>query len=331
MTARQRLSRREVAVKFIIKDKVPEHAWMDDELLGRLPTEVVLLQKIDHENVVKFLDFFEDELYYYLVQELHGCPWQKSEEDTQKTDSTLASTPSLSPSLSQRSLSERSTDSLEPKTPPPTESCPLSADKQAGNSDGSKPVNLIGYCRPGITRRSSHDLFECIEQSDEKRLSESQARQVFAQVVDVVCYLDSLGIAHRDIKDENLVIDENLKVKLIDFGSACICDPSKPRPFHTQFYGTAAYASSEILLRKRYQAGPAEIWTLGVLLSYLLTGNSPFPSPRAAVEGRIVISEPPGVHLPQEAVNLMRRCLDPNPFTRIKIQKVKEHPWLTSS
>lgn len=69
MTARHRLSRREVAVKFVIKAKVPEHAWMEDELLGRLPTEVVLLTSIDHENVVRFLDLFEDELYFYLV-----CP-----------------------------------------------------------------------------------------------------------------------------------------------------------------------------------------------------------------------------------------------------------------
>jgi len=65
---------------------------------------------------------------------------------------------------------------------------------------------------PEITRRPSHDLFECIEQSENKRLTEEQARYVFAQVVDAVAYLDSIGVAHRDIKDENLVIDKNLKV-----------------------------------------------------------------------------------------------------------------------
>lgn len=69
MTARHRLSRKEVAVKFIIRKKVPEHAWTEDELLGRLPTEIVLLSTIKHENVVQFLDLFEDELYFYLV-----CP-----------------------------------------------------------------------------------------------------------------------------------------------------------------------------------------------------------------------------------------------------------------
>lgn len=69
--------------------------------------------------------------------------------------------------------------------------------------------------RSEFIRRPSHDLFECIEQSEYKRLSEKQARYVFAQVVDVVYYLDNQGITHRDIKDENLVIDRDLKVSIL--------------------------------------------------------------------------------------------------------------------
>ncbi|KAF9452380.1 Pkinase-domain-containing protein [Macrolepiota fuliginosa MF-IS2] len=331
MTARQRLSGQEVAVKFIIKEKVPEHAWMEDELLGRLPTEIALLNTINHQNVVKFLDLFEDNIYFYLVQELHGSPWQNCEEEDIREIDSLVSTPSLSPSASERSL-----DSSEPATPPPTTSSHLinSDTHTSTNSDPShtkQTSTLFQFKRPEITRRASHDLFECIEQSEEKRLPEAQSRYVFAQVVDVVHHLDSLGIAHRDIKDENLVIDKNLKVKLIDFGSACAIDPTKPRPYYTQFFGTAAYASAEILLKKKYQAAPAEIWTLGVLLSYLLTGTSPFPSMRDAIEGKVTITDVPDTGLPEEAVDLMRRCLDPNPETRITIQQVKEHPWLKSS
>jgi len=67
MTAYNRVKGREVAVKFIIKDKVPDHAWMDDERLGRMPTEVVLLSFVNHESIVKCLDLFEDDLYFYMV------------------------------------------------------------------------------------------------------------------------------------------------------------------------------------------------------------------------------------------------------------------------
>ena len=75
----------------------------------------------------------------------------------------------------------------------------------------SKPI-LQNIAPPYFFRRASHDLFECIEQSPNKHLSEEQARHIFAQVVEAVHYLDSQGITHRDIKDENLVIDKNLKV-----------------------------------------------------------------------------------------------------------------------
>lgn len=67
--------------------------------------------------------------------------------------------------------------------------------------------------RPAVVRRPSHDLFECIEQSKHKRLSEDQARYIFAQVVEAVYYLNSQGVTHCDIKDENILVDSDLKVR----------------------------------------------------------------------------------------------------------------------
>ena len=75
------------------------------------------------------------------------------------------------------------------------------------------PLPLPPQVRPNFTRRASYDLFECIEQSKHKRLSESQARYIFAQVVEAVYYLDGKGITHCDIKDENLLVDSELKVR----------------------------------------------------------------------------------------------------------------------
>lgn len=67
MTAHHRERGYEVAVKFIIKEKVPDGAWMVDEVLGKLPAEVLLLCFIDHENIVKCLDLYEDKIYYYMA------------------------------------------------------------------------------------------------------------------------------------------------------------------------------------------------------------------------------------------------------------------------
>ncbi|KAG6820970.1 hypothetical protein H0H93_008599 [Arthromyces matolae] len=326
MTARHRVEAYEVAVKFIIKSKVPEHSWMEDETIGRLPTEIMLLSFIEHENIVKCLDVFEDTMYFYLIQELHGSPWQKGQRKQQIFSVSPSSspfplqTPELSPSTSISSL------------PSSAGSSPSICSKQLDcpKSFTSPLSPRASSSRPEYSRRPSHDLFECIEQSEYKRLSEKQARYVFAQVVDVVYYLDTQGVTHRDIKDENLVIDRDLKVKLIDFGSAAIVDPDEPRPYYTLFYGTTAYASPEILLKKPYQAPPAEIWTLGVLLSFLLTGTSPFPTAKDAIQGRIILPEIAGLPLLSDAsLDLMKRCLDPNPKTRATIAEVKAHGWFS--
>lgn len=88
--------------------------------------------------------------------------------------------------------------------------------RSAGPETSKKPKLGKGpLARPTFGRRASHDLFECIEQSKNKRFSEEDAKYVFAQLVDVVDYLDNIGITHCDIKDENVVVDKDLKVGFI--------------------------------------------------------------------------------------------------------------------
>lgn len=120
-----------------------------------------------------------------------------------------------------------------------------------------------------------------------------------------------------------------LQVKLIDFGSAAVVDPCEPRPYYKDFYGTMAYAASEIILKQSYQAAPAEIWTLGVLLSYLLTGTPPFLTREDAINGQITFARSTCAKLSQAAIDLMSACLDPNVLTRPTIGEVKVHHWLT--
>ncbi|KAA1476014.1 kinase-like protein [Dentipellis sp. KUC8613] len=357
MTARQRLEGLEVAVKFIIKDKVPSHAWMEDKHGNKVPTEALLLGLLDHDNIVKCVDLFEDDLYFYLVQELHGTPWVKHKDHVSPRQATApgkisvssyASTPALTPSPSadfdiplppstpldfsieieevsaSRHLMNRSPSGDSSFHSPPDFCTDLDCDRSFSTYLEPSPSAV----RPSFVRRPSHDLFECIEQSAHKRLSEDQARYIFAQVVEAVHYLDSQGVSHCDIKDENILVDKDLRVKLVDFGSAVVVDPTEPRPYYTLFFGTTAYAASEVLQKKPYQAPPVEIWTLGVLLSYLLTGASPFPTERDAIAGRVVLSVSTSSQIPSLATDLMLRCLEPEPEKRADIGEVRAHPWL---
>lgn len=174
-----------------------------------------------------------------------------------------------------------------------------------------------------MERRASCDLFECIEQHS--YFSEDRARWIFAQIVEAVYELDKKGICHRDIKDENCVVDRDFNVKLIDFGSAVVTDPRQPAPYFNRFFGTMTFAPSEILQGKQYRAPHAEVWSLGVLLSILLTGECPFSDPRDAVRGRL---SRPTDKFSADALDLLMSCIVVDPDRRANIRHVRHHPWV---
>src|SRR5579859_3206229 len=81
---------REVAVKFILRAKVPRHGWVSDPDLGLVPIEISILSRVDHPAVVKMEDYYEDEKFFYLVMELHGNPWTKTARGTPKKPATYS-------------------------------------------------------------------------------------------------------------------------------------------------------------------------------------------------------------------------------------------------
>ena len=64
-----------------------------------------------------------------------------------------------------------------------------------------------------------------------------------------ISYLNRIGVVHRDVKDENVIIDEDFQIKLIDFGSAVRLVPGR---LFTRFYGTVEYAAPEVLSGNPY-------------------------------------------------------------------------------
>lgn len=168
MSALNRVTKQEVAVKFIYKNKLPSGSEKG------LPLEISILKKIQHSTVIDYIDNFEDDIYHYLVMELYGCEWIPSSHE-------LSSSSSLS----------------SPVTPNNDE-----------NDHFSELLTLSD--KQQKVRRSSCDLFECIERHT--RLSEAQTHKIFKQIVQCVADLSNIGVYHRDIKDENIVIDSDFKV-----------------------------------------------------------------------------------------------------------------------
>lgn len=105
----------------------------------------------------------------------------------------------------------------------------------------------------------------------EKRLNEEQAHAIFVQIAKGVKYMHDHNVAHRDLKLTNMLIDPEYIVKLIDFGFAC-----EAEEHHKMYCGTPSYMAPEIVEKKVYKPRPTDIWSLGVVLYKLLTGDYAF-------------------------------------------------------
>ena len=148
------------------------------------------------------------------------------------------------------------------------------------------------------------------------------------------------NIVHRDIKPENiLLLDEELNVKLADFGLAKIIGEAS---FTTTLCGTPSYVAPEILEqtnRRRYTRA-VDVWSLGVVLYICLCGFPPFSDELYSAEnpytlsqqirmGRFDYPSPYWDSVGDPALDLIDRMLTVDVEKRITIDECLEHPWTT--
>ncbi|CAI5758159.1 unnamed protein product [Candida verbasci] len=164
------------------------------------------------------------------------------------------------------------------------------------------------------------DLFDFIEVK--KDLGEYECKFIFKQIVSAIYHLHKQGIVHRDIKDENIIVDEKGIIKLIDFGSAGYV---KQGPFDV-FVGTIDYASPEVLKGEKYHGKPQDIWALGILLYTMLYKENPFYNVDEIMEGDLRI---PYI-VSDQSINLIKRILNRNVDCRPTIADIVEHEWLNT-
>ncbi|XP_063548888.1 PAS domain-containing serine/threonine-protein kinase [Cydia strobilella] len=163
------------------------------------------------------------------------------------------------------------------------------------------------------------DLFEFIERRPV--LDEPLLSYIFRQIGQAVEYLHSLNILHRDIKDENVIIDNKFHIKLIDFGSATFM--SKGTLFST-FYGTTEYCSPEVLAGNKYAGPELEMWSMGITLYVLTYFVNPFSDIEDTIQGPLVLPSPVSEDLEQ----LLRWMLCKEPSQRCTVSQLMAHPWI---
>lgn len=158
-------------------------------------------------------------------------------------------------------------------------------------------------------------------------LSEHLAKRYFAQIVAVLDYLhNERHICHRDLKAENIMLDNNNNIRLIDFGLSNFFTVQSP--LLQTACGSPAYASPEMLKKNKYTKA-ADIWSAGVLLYTMVTGKLPFyDRDMQQMLRKILFSQPvfPD-NISFQCQQLIRQMLMKSPQDRIKMADIKEHPW----
>ncbi|KAH8272802.1 hypothetical protein KR018_000092, partial [Drosophila ironensis] len=167
---------------------------------------------------------------------------------------------------------------------------------------------------------SGMDLWTFIERRP--LMEEKLGSYIFRQIADAVYYLHEQKILHRDIKDENIIIDHNFNIKLIDFGSATFMEEGK---YFSTFYGTTEYCSPEVLAGNRYVGPELEMWALGVTLYVLMFFENPFIDVEETLKAEIqipkVVSEP--------LSRLLSSMLNKDPKYRCTMHQLITDPWIT--
>ena len=167
--------------------------------------------------------------------------------------------------------------------------------------------------------------------------TEKRAAEIIHQIALGVKYLHKYGIIHRDLKPDNIMLTEASdkgQIKIMDFGLSKILGKKEKT---VDGFGTLTFVSPEVLIRKPYNK-EIDIWSIGVILYLLLSGDLPFDDEEddeQKIAKAIVFNEvefPPKKfgNRSKEVINLIKKCLTKEPKNRIKIDEIIKSDWIKS-
>ncbi|KAK9673638.1 hypothetical protein RND81_12G180400 [Saponaria officinalis] len=162
--------------------------------------------------------------------------------------------------------------------------------------------------------------------------TERAAALVTKTIVEVVQMCHSQGVMHRDLKPENFLFankKENSSLKAIDFGLSVFFTPGER---FAEIVGSPYYMAPEVL--KRNYGPEVDVWSAGVILYILLCGVPPFWAEteqgvaQAIIRSVVDFKRDPWPKVSDNAKDLVKKMLNPDPKKRLTAQEVLDHPWL---
>ncbi|ONI26671.1 hypothetical protein PRUPE_1G038800 [Prunus persica] len=162
--------------------------------------------------------------------------------------------------------------------------------------------------------------------------SEPEAASVMTQLMLAVAHCHRLGVAHRDIKPDNILFDGRDRLRLADFGSAETFGDGETM---SGLVGTPYYVAPELVAGREY-GEKVDVWSSGVVLYIMLAGFPPFYGETAEEIFEAVLRA--NLRFPVRVFNgvsasvkdLLRRMLCKDVSRRFSAEQVLRHPWITS-
>lgn len=184
---------------------------------------------------------------------------------------------------------------------------------------------------------SGGEIFDFIFHT--KGLDEDISKYYFRSLVQTLADLHKDQLTHRDLKPENLMLDHNLKLKLIDFGFATVVNPQK---LNKTNQGTEKYMSPELLYHKSYDAKKVDVFAAGVILFVMHSGYPPFNTATQHCQfyykfvkdndkfWKFHSNQGRKRHYSPEFIQLINSMIDIDFTKRPSFSDILEHPWLNS-
>ncbi|XP_069136547.1 serine/threonine-protein kinase MARK2-like [Argopecten irradians] len=184
---------------------------------------------------------------------------------------------------------------------------------------------VMDYCCNG-------DLLDLINKhigENQKGIGEEPARKVFSQICSAVQHLHSNFIVHRDLKCENILLDNNLDCKITDFGFSC--QVRNRDTYLKTSCGSYAYTAPEVIRGKPYDGFRSDIWSLGIILFAMVNGRLPFNDNQLMeMEEEMKMQRLRFERsVSFDCMVLIRKLLQYHPTMRPPLEEVADDPWLT--
>jgi calcium-dependent protein kinase len=169
------------------------------------------------------------------------------------------------------------------------------------------------------------------------KFDEHDAAIVMKQLLSAINYCHKKSIVHRDLKPENMLLEQDRdleKIKIVDFGTSLVFDQDRQME---EKLGTAYYIAPEVI-KKQYNE-KCDLWSCGVIMYILLSGEPPFNDPRAdndAIMKKVEIGKYDIDHgvwrqISDQAKDLIKKLLTYNSADRISAEDALNHPWIADN